>query len=923
MGTVLLRSQDARYERAARGWGQYDIMSKLAGNMVDNEQGASLKDFTGMIHTYWYETSTLAYIGPGLQMMADPVGAMVPTPLIDNSQRMDLTAFDPVGDWPEYWCDYVQDFDGNTVHAMFSTDPPVLNGTQGFTGLRSRFALPRNPMFAIRLWRCMPGENITAEVRHGMRTIIEFGAVLDTGSVTGEAQAATVRIILPYETPPEFWWKHPTLTGNQWDRMLGETRGLSWGSESGTGKGMPNAQFITLHIGCFRSGIVVSGDGFRDDIAYMQFPIQDGTGGELDGTYVEGPIPDVSAGKITAMHNAGMWFYSFLPLIVSRFVVGGDPPAEIITPHGLWGPMHDAGYPVADRSSTPEDRIISIRGRHKPQPLNMQNPAFMDPNQATYNQEAKMLLWEVSGETEQPLPIRALPNDPDPLVANRREWYAEFQPTRWAYQYTRTYGAVPMQKLQTVPGGEGPIGIFKTELAPELYAVNMAEMPRITGGSAQTTADIAADVPSFSYSAPDASRGAHCQFVLDNQQAQHRELREQPAREVQVRLGYYLDDDSQEWETVLTGILTDSVATEDPLSVATVAPQVPDFNAILTLAVSDGMLPCFDGWPTWRALLFLLKRAGFHRSEMGIRLDTGVYSVDMADVTEGIEDNGSYLSVGIPEEPIWLPQRNVSIEAFLTKIVNHSYDATFWWSPTGVFTTGCRYCRRRRDGSVDETDPTHPLRHVEDAGPNSSGCVAYDVVRAGNAQGIDHELYTVGSELVAGGVEYISQEVRSIRVWNARAGRDKFANRVHVTAPERNSANTLVNRRRGDPADTVSATREDYASIHTPTAINYAHGEVYAYIPAEDLMTQGAVNKRAQMELAKRSSTTEFIEVSLPLNPQIRKGQTFRINGGDIGVNVRNHVYRVEYVDHDLTRGSVDGSQTNIGGIYLRTQVPA
>jgi len=293
-------------------------------------------------------------------------------------------------------------------------------------------------------------------------------------------------------------------------------------------------------------------------------------------------------------------------------------------------------------------------------------------------------------------------------------------------------------------------------------------------------------------------------------------------------------------------------------------------------------------------------------------------------VTKGIEDTFVYTSIGHPEETLWQPDRNAPWVSFLNEVAKHDFNADFWFSPDGTFTKGCRYCRRLRDGleDPDHANGANPTRHVEAAGPNSSGCLAYDLVRVGDAVGIDFDLYSKGDELVAAAITFIGNEIRKFTVHNFMGDRKRFANSVVLQAPDGLSDIPPPRRSRGEQAQPLTAIAEDVDSISDPMAVNYAHGEALYSREEPMIANQAALNLMARRDLARLSSTNEYIEIELPLNAEAQKGMVIRVNGGDIS-DVRDHVFRIEYVNHTIQTQTISGSRTDIGAVYLRTEAPA
>jgi hypothetical protein len=127
----------------------------------------------------------------------------------------------------------------------------------------------------------------------------------------------------------------------------------------------------------------------------------------------------------------------------------------------------------------------------------------------------------------------------------------------------------------------------------------------------------------------------------------------------------------------------------------------------------------------------------------------------------------------------------------------------------------------------------------------------------------------------------------------------------------------------GETPETWAAVKEDTASISDPTAANYAHGEA-AYTEVDQNITdQGGANMRAKYLLAKLSAGSERVEPEIPLNPAVFRGHVFRVHSDGPGTVVDHHVYRVEYVEHRVPTQMLTQCETGLGGLYLRTQVPA
>lgn len=181
-----------------------------------------------------------------------------------------------------------------------------------------------------------------------------------------------------------------------------------------------------------------------------------------------------------------------------------------------------------------------------------------------------------------------------------------------------------------------------------------------------------------------------------------------------------------------------------------------DLVGTLALVKFDQGAPVFDSLPLTYALQWLLE------------------SVGIGEEWYDLEDLDAAISHGKWEEPRWQPERGRDYLAYIKELLETcGGNASIWSdvSDTGspVIKTGCRYCRAKRTSSDWWTHN----------GPNSDGCRAADVLRAGG-QGIDLEVYahpgTLGSGESPGDLAVLTEVKRR----STRVDSDEYANYVSV-----------------------------------------------------------------------------------------------------------------------------------------------
>ena len=237
-----------------------------------------------------------------------------------------------------------------------------------------------------------------------------------------------------------------------------------------------------------------------------------------------------------------------------------------------------------------------------------------------------------------------------------------------------------------------------------------------------------------------------------------------------------------------------------------------------------------------------------------------------------LEDTGAILTSGDYEEPLWQPERGRRVLDFLRELVEKGSRHGAIWCENGVIKTGCRFCRTKRT-------PDNWQSHC-DNGWQSSGCLAADIERTGNPDGVDLELYARPS-----GDDFDPDDVGivvALQRYTARVDSQDYANYVSV---------------QGRTAD---------GDILTAVAFNQAQiDELKWLVPRIEtdaaLNTQAAVNARAQDLLNELSHKAVFIRGTVLWEPAIRPGRVVRVHGAE-RLGVDGQKFRIVSVSHSIRR---------------------
>lgn len=281
----------ARYD----GFGRYDLAAELV------ESGEAQLSLSPGGLGGGYEAGVPA----ALCVTAEGLNSVICRPFLDTTQGLGLGHFAPVaGTWKA-----LKGLGLGQEVKLYQSD-----GTANqITGVESRFELPRDPMFALSLWRAEPGvEHDWAQPPY---TELHFGI----------GERSEWAIAMPYGAPLFVMRRE----GAAWRRIHDRERTLRLPSLEGHGKG----QRMLLWVGVLREKLVLSTDGFAEEVWAIDVP-----GAET-----------VAQGKMALWHNAGQWMLSVLPMKMTAATV--------------LGPVVETGYLTQESEGevSLEGRMIPVR----------------------------------------------------------------------------------------------------------------------------------------------------------------------------------------------------------------------------------------------------------------------------------------------------------------------------------------------------------------------------------------------------------------------------------------------------------------------------------------------------------------------------------------------------------------------------------
>lgn len=341
---------------------------------------------------------------------------------------------------------------------------------------------------------------------------------------------------------------------------------------------------------------------------------------------------------------------------------------------------------------------------------------------------------------------------------------------------------------------------------------------------------------------------------------------------------------------VLKGIANHPNASEDG---AEVALDLYDDLYLLLNGQIDGRVSIpGDGLKVKDYLGILLGAVGFAREQYESTLeDLGV------DPFAGVHWGPGRLNTGY-DEFLWVPEVGRTWMRYIQEILMYSADARLWIAPeTDAFGgkpiprvyTGCRWCRTLLR-SADPDDQHFYMRHLSN-GPASAGCLEYDVTRSGNPDGIDYHIYTRAEKRPAAlASEHIKHAARDIVVPRTPP-LDYFYNRVTVKGPRTRTQGST---------DQMAVYAEDFDSVDGVATADMPLGYVKEKEISAKWITNWPLAKRIVLqEYYKATYVPRFVQVPIPLQPEVRVGDVFALYGGE-RESVNNTKWRVTKVDHHL-----------------------
>ncbi|MFQ6099545.1 MAG: hypothetical protein ACE5O2_17565, partial [Armatimonadota bacterium] len=187
------------------------------------------------------------YVPTGMVVQKRGLNCFICRPFLDTSQAIHSGFFDfPAGSWSE-----ITDLGIQNEVKLYQYD----GSANLSTGAESRFLLPTNPMFCVSLYRGEPNDQHDWEA-HPAATEVHFGVGTD------EEWA----LVLPYGGAVYLQRR----VGGQWQKVPQAEKNLRLPSLGG----MQSGQRVFIWIAVLRGKIVVSTDGFAEDVWAYEIPGQ-------------------------------------------------------------------------------------------------------------------------------------------------------------------------------------------------------------------------------------------------------------------------------------------------------------------------------------------------------------------------------------------------------------------------------------------------------------------------------------------------------------------------------------------------------------------------------------------------------------------------------------------------------------------------
>ncbi len=272
---VELLAAGQRYQVRYDGFGRADLVAELLSH---GEAVSNFVDWRG--ETAW---GSAARYPAAMVVARDDLNCVIARPFLDTSQAIGLGHFtQQSGTWSALTGIGLP----NEVKLYQSDGAPNKQ-----TGAISNFDLPTNPVFCVSLYRAEPSPDHDWAA-HPPYTEIHFGI----------GDQDTWALVLPYAG--SMFLMHHGADG--WRRVTESERSV----HVPTLEGFASGQRLLLWVAVIRGRIVVSTDGFVEDMWVYEVP---------------GKTLQVPKGRIGLQHNAGQWMFSFLPITMPTAEIESAP----------------------------------------------------------------------------------------------------------------------------------------------------------------------------------------------------------------------------------------------------------------------------------------------------------------------------------------------------------------------------------------------------------------------------------------------------------------------------------------------------------------------------------------------------------------------------------------------------------------------
>jgi len=708
-----------------------------------------------------------------------------------------------------------------------------------YVGLRSRFELPCAPVFAIDLWRARMQDDIPPQP-YG--TYIKFG----------EGPHGYHMLELPHEGPARMWWKDDAWTGSSvLELRTANERGASISVATLTGA-MDQAEAnedpapTRLWFVCTQHGVLVSngndpgrsGTLFRYPDRYLR----------TDWVNQVGIYPFVRKGKVVVFNNAGQFAFIFWPITMPSYASYRLP--IIYLPYPWDADTFDAGIRV------------------------MQNPVYdLDEDETWVLRSWAKGTW-----------IRGLLGlSRVPAGAHMTEYMV----TVYAYASTDVFTAGPqISNKQMNPLGEDTPLSLRMSRSPIVYWNDYFQDSSFYEFSQNAPY---VDAKRIAVQASKGRIGRGGRVSVDNQTGGWGSTaRAGRVHRVSVEGTWVLDDGTEETSVCILDGFTTSFDTAEHQDIDMDASVVSIIEQLGNVSV-EGDAPVFDGRRIEDVFYWICEKFG-------------VYC--QCEVLEPANGNGGiqYFNFGLPSEPVWRFEDGRSWVDILKNIAIYAGNAGLFVRG-GVLYKGCPYCvdsslvptrRNAVSGIGLDGHMRHWWDHISN-GPNSPGCLHEDILRTGNAAGVDF-VFTMSAADAGRVVGITGDHVMMHEIEDIRAP---------IMEIEGSYYNSVIVKgaRQADMDEPITYNYTDWASIQAVAPyvgrgypIGRKQQNTWSFSWAN---THAIVNRLAKAYYSRYSYRPEYCRVRVPFLQNAVRGQVFAVIGGE-ELDIDLNAYRIVEVQHDV-----------------------